>query len=580
MSKNRLEELKESSKSALCHIELVELARVQTPSQAWKLARTAKWPKRQAEACRSLATLRRDHGNEVFTDFIATMERVRAGNPVTEQVQDNRRKTVNSNIEKNLNRVTDPIAKLRLALKHDLKPQVTEIINDLVKNNHAFFWTDFRGNEVLFDTLQEVERPGGLIPLNDSDVVEKVIQHQTRVGLVFKNEESKSQVILDLLGMQNYCGMSDEDLRTIVRSVLSKHIEKPAAEHGWRFLNPTTTAVRSFLPVEEDFTKQVEIWLLQCHFRGGRLFELRKTALPIPIQDNPEDDRRELDPIVDRFLELGWTEEQVREEFLGFIRDHLSNCRPQFMLAAAGAKCFNREHAERDELLQGEYRSNLWNEMVRSDGDFQIEMFYKFAWLGFRDMDRREENRKFYQDKLVELLSSGYLAKTFQILLLIGHKFNLYYAEMERGRFEESKKYMLQIIPLAFRNAYASGRFGTAAAFVQQFGKQACYNEAVLGEEAKQFVEPDLQQSEEKYAEVEKKWNAGEPDEYFESGEGKEWQDSLSAIEEKRKAKLEELKSEANDQIDNVTQLALDLNQPIRFQGVFAYYAPPEWPKH
>ncbi len=69
MPEKTLEELKKLSEPALRHVELVEIARIETPSKADDKA-SIRWPRRQAKATRFLAMLLRDYGSEAFEAYL------------------------------------------------------------------------------------------------------------------------------------------------------------------------------------------------------------------------------------------------------------------------------------------------------------------------------------------------------------------------------------------------------------------------------------------------------------------------------------------------------------------------------
>ncbi len=76
MPEHALDELKELAKPALRHAELINLARVETPSKADEMA-SIRWPRRQAKATRFLAMLRRDYGNGAFEALVLPAEHAR-----------------------------------------------------------------------------------------------------------------------------------------------------------------------------------------------------------------------------------------------------------------------------------------------------------------------------------------------------------------------------------------------------------------------------------------------------------------------------------------------------------------------
>jgi hypothetical protein len=354
---------------------------------------------------------------------------------------------------------------------------------------------------------------------------------------------------------------------------------KPSGAN-WRFFRATQIVRRAYLPDDDPQAIKTELWLLLAQFRGGRLFELRRDALPVPIEEHPDNEAHELDPIVDRFLELGWTMEQVQAEFLRFMRDHMENCRPQFMLAVAGGKCFNYAHAERKHLLRAQYRPKLWKELLASSGRFMVAMYERFAHFGFSDFDRHEEDKAFYRAEFIDMLARGQFHKAYQLLLVLGHSIGVIYAEMESTRFERARKYLYELVPEAFQKAYDAGRFGIAAALVQQFGDDACLSVDLIRRQIAEDFDAQLEAADEQYADMAELWHSGEADDaLFESGRGKEWRDLRAEIEGIRRISATAMLAERQEQIRNVARIALDLDQPIRFEDAFAYYVAPQWPR-
>lgn len=581
MSENRLEDLKRASKPALDHVELVELARTQSPSQARKLARSASWPNRQADACRSLAVLRREFGTEVFETFVATTGRARTADAVTEYVRDNRSNPMQDRILSSLSRITDPVARLRLTVKHGLKAEAKSIFTELVTDYRSFFWSDrVEGTDILFDTLVDVERPG-MVSYDNKEQVERKHKHLNRILLAFADpSDGTVKSVADFEGARSYLDLNNEETISVVRTVLTSICSHEPSPASWRFFRPAKIIRRMYLPDDDSLAIQSELWLLQSQFRDGRLFELRETALPIPVEGHPDNEADELDPIVDRFIELGWTMQQVRAEFLNFLRTHMENGRPQFILAVAGAKCFGFEDAERDDLVRAVYRPKLWNDLKRGNGKFLITMYSRFQRHGFRAYSRREEDKAWYRTEFVDMLANGQLSKAFQLLLILGHEIGVIYGEMESSRFESTSKYLKEIMPDAFWKAYSSGNYGVAAALAQQFGDDVCYNEEPIRNEVMEMADAKREALDEQYAEVSELWHNGEgDDELYESGRGKEWRDATEAIDREQAETLARLIAERKEQIKGVVQVAFDLGQPIKFKDSLAYYTAPSWPK-
>ena len=74
-----LDKLQRLAHPALQHAELVSIAQVNTPTKAFQLA-IARWPRRQAVACRHLAVLCRDF-TEAAEAFITSSGHARSEEP-------------------------------------------------------------------------------------------------------------------------------------------------------------------------------------------------------------------------------------------------------------------------------------------------------------------------------------------------------------------------------------------------------------------------------------------------------------------------------------------------------------------
>jgi hypothetical protein len=454
-----LDELKRLAMSASGHVELVELARVHSPNQTRKLAETAHWGSRQARSARFLAMLRRDYGEVEFTTFLTTMEQERT-TTVTAPVQDNRRKEMTeSSLARNLDRVKDPIAKFRLCVKKSLVPQAREALESILASHGPMFWMGYETGEVL---LQRHNDDGS--------------SKRNEVSLMFvRPGEEQVSLAVNLMGMIEFFDMSDEDVRGVITQVITPMLAKEPDPQHHLMITATIDICRQYLSADVELLRQVELWVLCSRFREGRLFELRSTVL-VTKMDSAEDECRELDPIIDRMVDLGMSMEEVRAEFMSFISKGIKNSRPQFALILVCAKCFKYDDQELQQLLVESYRAKLWQDVVNSNGDWLLEIFYKMGnRLFLNDKDRQE----FFRRELSKLLSEGKLNRVWQLLLCIGHNSRLFYAEMHGPTFSGARSYLEKLVPESFARAHSDGQFGIAAALSQQFGADACHMDEV-----------------------------------------------------------------------------------------------------
>jgi len=611
MSKATLDELKKLARSALRHAELIDLARNPdlSPNKVMERASSLGWPTRPAKAARFLAMVRRDYGTEALEAFITQTEHARSERSETEHARE--KKQMEERIRKSLEHLADTASKLTLMIKHGLVGDVEVLISGLIECGPISFRGDVdRSTTVFFDTLKEVEPARGLIDTGDDDQMSRVMKYQDRVVLLVSNnpdDEKAQPACIDFEGMATFLGWDDGRKVTVIKQVMAKLTSSEPQGYGWRTLRPTTQVCRTYLDPSEEFTKQVELWLLRSYLRQGRTFELRKNALPEPINKSAEDERNELDPIVDRFLELGWTNEQVCEELLAMLEGvagtKLENMRPQFVIALSGAKCFSQckdSRNRRKQLLREQYLRKFWADYIGSDRQgtpgWLLKCFSQLGSLGlwesseydYHDGMRTpiENDRTFFRTELVKMFADGRVASVYQLLLMFGSSWGLFYSERaERYRIDKATKYLHGLLPEAFKMAYTAGHFGTAAALVQHFGTQMFLNEDIIAgfeSEADEFVQPDWTEYENQFEElIERRYEIeDEGDEAldaFYAGDGKALKEAEDTIYSKRVAKLEELKSARKERLDGVLQLAIDLEKPIKLECMVYMHAP-EWP--
>ncbi len=595
MKTEPLDELETAALPALQHAELVRLARDAnlSPKRVQEEAISRRWPTRQAKAARSLAILRRDRGSEALEAFITRTEYARSGQPVTEHTRSRTTMEDKTRIRQSIARLTDNKAKLALMVKHNLVEDAVETIMALAKAGHIYFCEDVdrEGDDVFFDTLKKVERPG-LIKLDDKEQVGRAVKHRDRICVLLASDptaERSIPIILDLEGMIAFLKWEREQTVGFVHQAVEKIIAVEPQSMNWRYSRAFTQVIRTYLPEGDEFTKAAEIWILRVQLRRGRTFELRRDALPTPMEP-AKDERNELDPIVDRFVELGWTEDQVRAEMLAMIEQVVGSCRPQFMLALAGPKCFKRDDPDRKRLLRTQYLPSMWtNYIVLMDDPpgWVLQAFSRLGGIGLWESNDREwtaerkpidNDRDFFRSEIIKMIASGKAVKAYQLLLAFGSAWGLFYSERAtRYRTEAAQKCMAGLLPAAFSEAFVAGRYGTAAALVQTYGVDACYDEKRIEAEADAFVKADYVAIADQYADVEEKWNEGRvKDSYITRGKGKAWQDALKATSNKRDAKLEELKESRKAAIAEATQLALDLGQRIHLDA-FSYIHVSAW---
>lgn len=594
MPEHKLEELRKLATPALRHAELVELARTKRPNEARTIAHNAGWPRRQVRAVKFLATLVRDYGSGALDALITSMEQVRAAQAVPEQAREKEKMT--DRIRDRLQLISDPAKRLEIMVKNEMWGDATAYLHELVDTHPVYFWWhDDRERELFHVTTDEADPIGGV----------RVGVHPSNTELARDrlNLTQDSIVALNLRGMITTLQWNDEQVLQYVRKVFGKMLQFPFHTHYFYWLVAgMERACRHFLPASDELAVQVERWTLLYHFRGGRLFELRSRALPSPVGPNDEGTEAELNPIVDRFLALGYTPEQVRDEFLKWIKDHASNCRPEFMLAAAGAKCFRHDDEDRYQALRS-YLPEMWEFILRdNDTGSWLSLFAKLAGVGlFRASGTRyipapertphpvaavkgprepqptwepyEGDEEFFHAEIVKLLSKGEAAKVYQLLNLLGHRMGL--LREGKGNIKDASAFMASIAPAAFKLAHGEGRFGIAAALSQHFN---CVDEEAIRdqvneefrEEAAVILGDYVREDEPQYLNSDISEHPtdddGEPD--------AEKEQQMLPVRARRDAKLAQVLDASRQQVSESVQIALDLDQPIKLEFMSYYWLP------
>lgn len=383
---------------------------------------------------------------------------------------------------------SDPIAKFALAVKRDLKPQVAELVASLAKTWQMSFYCDHE-EDTYFDTLKDVPRH----QCYDSTKPETRVwqkQFRDRLIVIFANTELKKKFHVDLVGMAAYLRWKESQISDFVRTVLTQVVKTEPAPHGWRTMMAIVDAARRYLKSDDALAKATERWFLLSQFRDGRIFELRHTALPVsqerPYKRGGLSDWEivdELNPIVDRMLEVGMTMEEIRKEFLKWIEEKgkAGQCRWSFMLAVAGANCFKDDHKSLErvrELLRKHYLPSI--KKVENDIFFAAEMYQAF---GRRNIEAwKQGDEKFFRPRVVDALSHGSAGAVYQWLLTYGYATDFYSNEVRQaargadtGKFDQAVawKMMHVMAPKAVQLAIKGERFGVAAALTQYFPEAA-----------------------------------------------------------------------------------------------------------
>lgn len=594
MPEHSLDELRKLATPALRHAELVQIARTKRPNEARTTAHNAGWPRRQVRAVKFLATLVRDYGTGALEALITSMEQVRAATSAApEQAREKRKMT--DRIRDRLNLIDDPKQKFEFMLRNGMTDDATALVEQFIGEQNAFLWFNESGGGIC----------NPLFATKRTDALKHVVLVCHREPEMMPLKYHNSQIVevsFDLGGMIEQLKWDEERTHRVVRTVLTKNVALPVESWHYWMVQASQRVVRHFLPVEDTLAVQVERHMLLQRFRDYRLFDLRSTALPVPAERNTEGIEAELDPIVDRFLALGYTMEEVRQEFLKWIRDR-ENPYLNYYLMIGSAKCFPDQWDDDLHQAMRPALPKLWEEVVRCNDDGKtLDMFVRVGGAGlFRASGTRyipapertphpvaavkgarepqprwepyEGDEEFFHGALVQLLGKGEAAKVYQLLTLLGHRMGL--LREGKGNHNTPAAFMASIAPAAFQLAYSEKRFGTAAALSQHFN---CVDEQEARRKANEEFREEVATilgdhvREEDAGDLNMSIDTTPADEDGDEDTAKEQQ--MVPLRKRRDERLAMVLDEQRQQMREVVQVAFDLEQPIKLEFMSYHWLP------
>lgn len=506
-----LPELQKRALRALDDARLVCWARDESlkPREVLRLAQGLKGlSRRQPEAARCMAVIRRDYGLEALDLFISSMARARAELSATEQAH--RGEIMDTRVLQSIVGLTDVRKKFELLLKNGYAKEAAEFLLELATNGTAFCWLSVGqvrianplGDEfcqeksgsaissVVFVFRREIGK--GFFPLDDQEQ---------------KSESELSIRLVSLVPMLEKAGLT-ETCRVvameIVKAVLENTVKHdPRGEESpanyWNVVGTTATA-RELWPVGQrnlennSLAFQVEIWQARFHFFVGDLGPLTQQVLP-SLDDGYRgtlETYQQLDWLVDYLQECGWTIEQVCQEFIDWLERHAEhNLNNQVFVAVAGSArlqyglSLSKAHFALHKRLEFCWRQ-LCNEDPRV---LSLEMFVQLGRLGLFSKD----DASFFLRELTDLLARGRVALTAQIVRVLCSLTSVGLCQCFSGPYSALKKTVLaelgELAPEAFDLAIERQAFGVAAALGQHFN---CVDEAALRLEANRSLRAKL----------------------------------------------------------------------------------------
>ncbi len=559
MLEHTQDELQKLAVPALRHAELVQLARTKRPNEARNIAHTSGWPRRQVRAVKFLATLVRDYGPGALDALITSMEQVRAAQAAPEQAREKLK--METRLKDRYKLLQNPADKLRLLIENNLFEDATALIEECAKG--ACYFSFYRGSK------------------SDRTFFETPNDHPDKnCFAAFFGSESYALFAFNFEGMATTLGWTDDVKLRIVRELLGG-LERMKGHVSMMTVCAALTVARHYLGNEDPLSRDAEKRTLLSNLYNGDVFDMRRVLAGKP--ERAADSRQELDPVVDRLVEIGMPMEKVRETFLDFLQKYGGLWNLTISLAVAGAKCFVRPDRERDRILWEQCIAPYWPHYLKEkESRLLHELYALMNLINWMEEESKQRTRVLVSG-ITSLISKGELTHAFHTVLAIGRCF--YYCErIEKDLLTKAAAFVQSLIPDAFALAFDAGEYGIAAALVQHAGEDGCYSEDLLKKQAIKSFKPRFDAIALEFADMAKMYEdllpSAEDDELkeFLEGPGRKWQDAVEALEKEREAHLMEQKNLRRGQVEAATSLAVETKKPIRLNA-FSYVAVSSWPE-
>jgi hypothetical protein len=370
--------------------------------------------------------------------------------------------------------VEDPTERLRLMLVNNLKDDALENLNKMIEAGIYF---------------QDASRGSGIKQIDD--------------GKRSKEQEEPIVCSLDhkacftLSGIAKFFGWKKKQMADFVIRLL----EKAITIHPWNMRKEieswagswetwaTYRAYKLYVPAKHPIRPAVERWLLEAWFQEayffsylgdewdqewlGQIFEERSLGLHHPYHQEATVNHwsARADALAKKFRELGATKEETKEVFYRWL-EHWGpgSLNPDFVLAVANMEIFSWRDERRAKAIQPRLKKAL--EYVFEGSNLYSP--YIVIGLHSAGMKVEGEGRKLYCDRLASVLAEGKIGYAHTVNELIG-----------KALLDRDKPELREVVAQAFDGAVQKGEFGIAAALVQQFGEDACFNADILQARAK-----------------------------------------------------------------------------------------------
>jgi hypothetical protein len=271
---------------------------------------------------------------------------------------------------------------------------------------------------------------------------------------------------VDFNGLATFLRWEDPERDEVRRQIIERTVARLDCNSNVRWA--TRRIVRATLAEDDPLRLQAEIYILRSYLRDPEMLGyMRKDALLVPITEKAAKPEQELDPIVDRFLELGWTMGEIRAEFLAAMTKISKDSASSWVnRVLGGAKCFPRHDRERNALLWNAVLPKLWERVERELREYydrhiggrSAEAFSDFLKL-FKLCSSHSAAEQFIYDQAFALIASGYFTSAHQLIAATIPDHNTRRDLYQRLHLGSAR---------AFIRAVDAHALGIAAAIVQQ----------------------------------------------------------------------------------------------------------------
>ena len=381
------------------------------------------------------------------------------------------------------------------------------------------------------------------------------------LGFYPKDPNLSGGVAVDFNGLATFLGWDDARKHEILREVILLTILAFDRTSNVRWA--TRRIARAFLPDDDPVRIQAEIYLLRGGLRDSEELHFMRSYLPVPIEEDAAELEQELDPIVDRFLELGWSMQQIYAEFEAAILHHTDAkwISSEAIRILAGAKCFPQGSWDRTKLLTTNVLPRVWDQVVRELRAYYDPNMAKYKTEEIRDFlalvrlcSAGQLATGLIYERAIWLAGAGYFTSACQLIALTLYGHNRVSREQHLMR-----NIRQQIAECAFIQAIDEGRYGVAAAIVQQFllSGGGLFT-------ADQFTPLLRQRTEKRFADQLAEAQAIKKATARRRREEQIQREIASALEAEATKYAAHAKS--------VTAIAMELGQPIRFHDALGMY--------